>query len=600
VLGAAVTGLALVGTLVPAEAATPSPPPRKIVTGWMPYWSTASSTESVVENKDLFSEVSPFWYSVTWTGSTSAITQQVSNSSKSFALGELRAAGVKIVPSLTDGMPAGRMAKVMSGKKSRATLVSRLVNLAVTNGYDGIDLDFEKFAFSDGRASWPTTRPKWVKFIGQLSASLHAKGKILAVTTPPIYNSLRSSSSGYWVYDWAGIASYVDRLRIMTYDYSVSGYPIAPFYWVENVVRFAVTQVPSGKIQVGVASYGRSRVVTYKPTPTSATVPKIIGTCPTNRPSNYKSVQTFDAASIDSVAPTTATSTATVSKSAAVRTWNKDYSGTGPTYETFFTYNITYKGTTKSGAATSCTVYRAGWYDEAKAAKMRAGLVGKYKLAGIAQWTIGREDRAQWAPLRDIATSIAPTPTSVRTSVPATATYGSPVTVTATATAAGVAVAGAPAALYFRATSWKTWLKVATGTTSASGYVAFRTTTTRPGYFRTVVGGTYDRAAGAAVSRLVPLRSAMTVAVTSTTVAPGSRVALVASVKPAVKGQKVKRQLKRGGRWVTVEVDRTGRAGRASFSFVPTASGKTYHYRVRAMRTASSLGTTRYLDVTVR
>ena len=386
----------------------------------------------------------------------------------------------------------------------------------------------------------------------------------------------------------------------MTYDYSVSGYPIAPYYWVENVIQYAVTQVPSGKIQVGVASYGRSRVLKYKPTPTSASVPKIIGTCPTNRPSNYKSVQTFDAASIDSVAPTKATSTATVSKSAAVRTWNKDYSGTGPTYETYFTYNITYKGTTSTGAATSCTVYRAGWYDEAKAAKVRAGLVDTYRLAGIAQWTIGREDKAQWAPLRALATSIAPTPTVVRTIAPSSATYGSPVTVAATAKAAGVGVAGAPATLYFKATGWKTWMKVASSTTSASGYVAFRPTTTRSGYFRTVVSGTYERTAGAGASGLVPLRSAMTVATTSSVVPAGRTVAVTAALKPVVKGQLVKRQVRKAGRWVTVDTDRTGRSGRAFFSFAPTKSGATYTYRIKAMRTGTVLGTSRLFTVTVR
>lgn len=596
---AALTGVALVGALVPAQAATPSPPPRKIVTGWLPYWTTASSTAAVVDNKDLFSEVSPFWYSATWTGSTSAITQQVSSASKTAALADLRAAGVAIVPSLTDGMPARRMAAVMKDPKSRATFITRLVNLAVTNGYDGLDLDFEKFAFSDGRSTWPTTRLAWITFVAQLSSALHAKGKILAVTTPPIYNSDRSSASGYWVYDWTSIARYVDRLRIMTYDYSVSGYPIAPYYWVENVIEYAVTQVPSGKIQVGVASYGRSRVLKWKPTPTSASVPKIVGTCPTNRPSNYKSVQTFDAASINSVAPTVATSTATVSKTAAVRTWNKDYNGSGPTYETYFTYQITYKGTTAAGAATSCTVYRAGWYDEAKAAKVRAELVPKYRLAGIAQWTIGREDKAQWAPLRTIATSIAPTQTVVRTIAPAAAAYGAPVTVAATAKADGVGVPGAPATLYFRATGWKSWLKVATGTTSASGYVAFRPTTTRAGWFRTVVSGTYDRTAGADSSSLVALRSSMTVATTSSVVTAGRAVAVTASLSPAVKGQLVKRQVRKAGRWVTVETDRTGRSGRAFFSFTPTRAA-TYTYRIKAIKTSAALGTTRVLALTVR
>ena len=47
---------------------------------------------------------------------------------------------------------------------------------------------------------------------------------MLSITTPPLY----SATTGYWVYDWAGIADKVDRLRIMAYDYSVSGGPIAP------------------------------------------------------------------------------------------------------------------------------------------------------------------------------------------------------------------------------------------------------------------------------------------------------------------------------------------------------------------------------------
>lgn len=589
---AAVAGLALVGTLVPAEAATPTPPPRKIVTGWMPYWSTAASTAAVVDNKDLFSEVSPFWYSATWTGTTSAITQQVSSSSKASALAALRGAGVKIVPSLTDGMPAKRMAKVMASSASRAKFISRLVALAVTNDYDGLDLDFEKFAFSDGRSTWSTTRPAWVTFVAQLSSALHAKGKILSVTTPPLYNAGRTSTSGYWVYDWAGISRYVDRLRIMTYDYSVSGYPIAPFYWVESVIKFAVTQVPSGKIQVGVASYGRSRVVNWRPTPTSSLVPKIIGTCPTNRPSNYKSVQTFDAAVVDSVAPTVATSGSTWSKSAAVRTWNAPYSGKTGTYETYFTYSTTFKGVTSTGAATSCTVYRSGWYDEAKAAKVRAGLVGKYRLAGIAQWTIGREDKAQWGPLRDIALEIAPTPTKVAVAAPAVAPYAAPITVKVRATAAGVAVADAPATLWFRSAGSSSWRAVRNARTGSDGSVAFATATSTRGYYRATVGGTYDRTAGQASSGLVSLRSAVALGVPST-VAAGQRVRVAVHLKPGLKGQLVKRQVKKGSRWVTLASTRTSSRGNAVFTFTAGAKGKVATYRVIASAKGSVKGNAR-------
>ena len=579
---AAVAGLGLLATAVPAQAATPAPPPRKIVTGWMPYWSTAASTAAVVANQDLFSEASPFWYSATWTGSTSAVTQQVSNSGKSSTLAALRAAGVPVVPSFTDGMPAGRMAKVMKGSASRATFINRLVALAVDNGYAGIDLDFEKFAFSDGRASWPSTRPVWVTFVAQLASALHQRGKILSVTTPPLYDAGRTSSSGYWVYDWAGIAPHVDRLRIMTYDYSVSGYPIAPFYWVESVIKFAVTQVPSGKVQVGVASYGRSRVLSWKPTPTAASQPKIIGTCPTNRPSNYKSVQTFDASSIDSVAPTVATKGANWTKTAAVRTWNASYSGRSGTYETKVTYSTTFTGVTSGGKATSCTVYRTGWYDEAKAAQARAGLVGKYRLAGIAQWTIGGEDKAQWKTLRNVAQSIAPARTAVTVTAPGTAAHSSPITVSVRATANGVAVPNATATLWFKSYGSSTWRSVRTSRTGTNGVVAFATATSARGYYRGTVGGTYDRSPGQGTSGLVSLRSSVSVRAPSTA-RPGQGVTVSVHVGPGVKGQTVKRQVLRRGSWVTLAKARTSARGNASFSFTAGSKG-TATYRAVALK----------------
>ena len=46
-----------------------------------------------------------------------------------------------------------------------------IVNLVVNKGFDGIDLDYEGFAFSDGRSSWTATRPNWAAFVAELGAS---------------------------------------------------------------------------------------------------------------------------------------------------------------------------------------------------------------------------------------------------------------------------------------------------------------------------------------------------------------------------------------------------------------------------------------------
>ena len=58
-------GLALlvaITTLVsPAQADNP---PRKIMTGWIPYYSMKTALPDVLNNADLIKEVMPFWYTL--------------------------------------------------------------------------------------------------------------------------------------------------------------------------------------------------------------------------------------------------------------------------------------------------------------------------------------------------------------------------------------------------------------------------------------------------------------------------------------------------------------------------------------------------------
>jgi spore germination protein YaaH len=277
-LGAAATLTAVMPA--PAGAATP-PTPRRLVTGWGYFNSTASSAlASLQANKDLFSDVSPFWFSATWNGS-SAITPSYSQATRDAVLPLIKATGVPVLPSITDGMPAHRMAAVLASTTSRTVLVNQIVSTVTTQGYDGIDLDFERFAFSDGSSTWASTRPSWVAFVKQLFIALHAQGKLLSITTPPLY----TPTTGYWVYDWAGIGRYVDRLRVMTYDYSVSkAGPIAPYAWVSKVAAFAVTQVAAGKVQIGVPTYGRD----WR---TGTTYAGVTGLCPTTAPAGSNPTQ---------------------------------------------------------------------------------------------------------------------------------------------------------------------------------------------------------------------------------------------------------------------------------------------------------------------
>ena len=87
--------------------------------------------------------------------------------------------------------------------------------------------------------------------------------------------------------------------------------------------------------------------------------------------------------------------------------------GVIPTYdekfgEVTFSYQKVYNGTTAAGLATSCTAQRTAWYQDARAFALRAALVDKYRLGGIAQWTLGMEEPLALEGIRNVAKAIAP------------------------------------------------------------------------------------------------------------------------------------------------------------------------------------------------
>ena len=370
VLAAAfVAGCTVVGTVVPANAADET---RRFMSGWLPYWSTETSSASFLTNSDVFSDISPFWHDARWDGSKVYIKNHLSDTQMTTALAKLRGQGVKILPSITDGSGRLRMAGTLASESKRTAHVQDIVNLVLAKGYDGIDLDYETFAFSDGQSSWSSTRPNWVAFVKELGAALHTQGKLLAVTAPP----MSGSTGGYWVYDYAGIADSVDLLRIMAYDYSVgSPGPIAPLSWVKKVADNAVAIAPKSKIQLGIPVYGRNWFVAKS------------GKCPVGQDindSNYSMTSGSALASLakDGVAPGQITRDAD--------------SG-----EQTVSYSITYKGLDGKGEMTSCTVSRKAFFADATSVADRVKVARSAGLAGAALWTIGGETADQWPAVRE-------------------------------------------------------------------------------------------------------------------------------------------------------------------------------------------------------
>ncbi len=361
---------------------------RKIFSGWMTDYSTYGDTtkgqiqamDFVVAHADMFAQVHPFWY--TLTSSTTIKDKYVTQNSidKAIPISTMQSLGIKVIPTITDGTAEGALSKIMGNDADRATLIKSISDLVTVNNYDGIDLDFEGFAFVDKIATWPTIQPRWIKFITELSTTLHAQSKLLSVTTPYLLDPI-TGKKGYYFYAWPEISNYIDRLNIMAYDYhkfDTAAGPIGPINWFEPSLIYALKSVAPWKIYIGTPNYGYNWVT------------KVTGVCPTNTPASEKI--SSNAAIIHQLK-----AQAILDKPGAVATYNEKYG------ETNILYTAEFNGVNKSSTPTSCKVNHSAWYLDARGYNARAKLVEKYRLGGISEWEIGYGDNLAIEEVKKVA-----------------------------------------------------------------------------------------------------------------------------------------------------------------------------------------------------
>lgn len=402
--------LLVVIPLAQAEIARADNPPRKILTGWLPYYSMKTYLPAVLANADLIEEIMPFWYTLRYDSKTKrpvvVDVYTTANPSVPIAtpLAALRNAGMIIIPTITDGTSELMLARLISKPVSRKQVVDAIMTMIASQNYDGVDLDFEGFAFIDSPSTWKATAPNWVLFIRELSVALRAQNKLLSVTTPYVFNPAERQK-GYFVYAWADIAPFIDRLRIMTYDYSTSRPgPIGPIEWVEKTVKYAISIMPASKVYLGLPGYGKDWVT------------KVAGICP----ANLAKVITPKARAGTFLMRDAANIAATYG---AVPIYNEKFA------EVTFSYKREYTGQTSSGLSTTCTASRTAWHQNAQSFSERAKLIAKHQLGGAAQWVIGQEEPLAMVAIREVATGIAPAQLESTLSASKTeVSYGNPIT----------------------------------------------------------------------------------------------------------------------------------------------------------------------------
>ena len=522
-------GVSIIGA--PAKADNP---PRKILSGWIPYYSIKTSLPAAINNADLIQEVMPFWYTLKYNGTTklAVVTDLYKPANPSIpmeqTLTSLRNAGFLVIPTITDGTIENMLASLMAKPSSRTQIVKAITDLVTANNFDGIDLDFEGFAFVDSNKTWTKTAPLWTAFVKELSVALHAQKKLLSVSTPYLYDPTEKAK-GYYVYAWAAIAPHIDRLRIMTYDYSVARPgPIGPLAWTEKTVKYAVSIMPASKVYIGVPGYGRDWVTA------------VTGICPSNVASVIKpgaKAATFVMRDAQNLAATYG----------VVATYNEQYG------ERTFTYQKSYNGTTAGGLSTSCTATRVAWYQDAQSYTARASLVEKYRLGGLAAWTIGMEEPLALEGVRNVAKSIAPDKVIANLIIETgTVNYGQPISFNATLTIKDKSpLANVPVRVEGKSPGEVDWRLLANATTDIEGKISKKILLGKATLVRVYSEGTWERSAGISNEGTVVINRGLIISATSS-IKSGESFAITGSLRPRSVGATVTLQTLLAGKWVAL------------------------------------------------
>lgn len=184
-----------------------------------------------------------------------------------------------------------------------------------------------------------------IDFIAGFYSSITGAGLRFGITLPA--KAERNGSDWAGAYDYYVLGDIVDFVAIMAYDYHwVNGPPgaIAPYYWVQTVIDYAIMEIPVEKLRIVLPLYGYDWPVE---------------TGEAARGLSYQQVMKLK------------------EKQGVSLEW--DQQGLCP----YFRYQ-------KDG------VEHEVWFENKKSLLLKIDLIREYDLAGIAFWRLGLEDPELW------------------------------------------------------------------------------------------------------------------------------------------------------------------------------------------------------------
>jgi spore germination protein len=232
------------------------------VSGWIPYWRTATGTAEVLVHLDSFTEINPFGYTVTSNGKLYDNLHLQEEPWKS-VVAAAKEKKIRVVPTVMWGNGQA-IHKVLSNKALRDALIKDIVNMVKTNKVDGVDIDFE--------AKLVETKEYFSLFLKDLYKAMGNKWVQCDIESrTPVgsrYDNVPADFNPNDVAnDYKALNKYCDRVRIMAYDQARVDLklnranpglyaPVSDVEWAEKLINIASIEISPKKLVLGIPTYG--------------------------------------------------------------------------------------------------------------------------------------------------------------------------------------------------------------------------------------------------------------------------------------------------------------------------------------------------------
>ncbi len=312
------------------------------VNGYIEPSTPETEAQTVREVGEFLTYLSPFSYQVRADGSL----KPINDAAMLAAARQFRIAPLLVLTNFGTGtFDTELVDAILKDTAVQDTLINNMIQTMRTKGYYGVNIDFERIS--------PENAERYNDFLRRVVAALHPAGFVVSTALAP-KNSASQTGTWHGAHDYKAHGEIVDFVIIMTYEWGWSGgppYAVAPVDLVEEVLRYAVSVIPSRKILMGMPLYGYDWMLPFMPGGKWA-----------------KRLSPQDALKL-------------AAQVGANISYNEQTQA--PTFKYY----------------DSNSVQHEVWFEDARSVRAKLLLVNKYDLRGVSYWLLGLEFPQNWAVL---------------------------------------------------------------------------------------------------------------------------------------------------------------------------------------------------------